>query len=782
MKRKVYILNHTHWDREWYKTKDELAVKLKYAIKNIFKGFDNNQFKSYFLDGQTAIIDDLKEIMDEKDFERFIKMIQNKELILGPLHILPDEYIPSMEVFLENIEKAKEVAKKYKFELPNAIYLPDMFGNIPQLPQIANQNGFDWIIAHRGINQEHVYNVWEHGEHKANLMALPLMTGYYNPFINNDDFIKQINEFINKTKDNFKDKPIVLFSGSDHLFISNDFKDRIDEYNNSDFDYELVEVSYFELINILKDISPENTIQGEQKDNSKMLCLIDVGSARLDAKLASASAENYVFNKWNVFNAWHNTENDLVYKNATKLLVKNSAHDSVVGSSTDDVNDKVVSRYISAKNMIKSKLELEYFNNYDINHLEFKKHLTVYSTIPTKQKQLVRTWVNFPKTKESKVKNFSLSHDDRDIKFNIIKEREYEHLVSDLNHVDYYPRNKYLIEFVDIFNGYERKTYVLRPNINNKTDIGTATNSIKIKNNSFAIKGESIKLENIQVVIEKDLGDSYNFAHEEKRDIQRMKLELVSSNQTPVGEVVVIKATNSLFDVNVKLTVSYYNDLDAFKVVASMQNFDKTPFRINMLYKEAKDGQSWLSDIPFSEQEYFETPFNKDFKYEAPLTYRFSKSYVKFDGVKVDHNGAHMFGIDVDGKNKSFTHTLYRTSNVISKQKISTRNIGAGPEIFTPGGANIGKTLEVGLFISSDIDYLSRNLFSQSLYFQHNKDLEDESLFVNTNNNIYISTINKVNGSILVRGFNKSAKEETLFIGNKEYKLEGYEFFNKKLN
>lgn len=61
MNREIKILMHTHWDREWYFTKDETQVLLRNHMFQVIEFLEENEDIIYILDGQSVMLDDFIE-------------------------------------------------------------------------------------------------------------------------------------------------------------------------------------------------------------------------------------------------------------------------------------------------------------------------------------------------------------------------------------------------------------------------------------------------------------------------------------------------------------------------------------------------------------------------------------------------------------------------------------------------------------------------------------------------------------------------------------------------
>ena len=59
MKRKVHVIPHSHWDREWYFTTSRSKVYLMKDFKDVLDTLEiNNDFKYFMVDAQGSLLDD----------------------------------------------------------------------------------------------------------------------------------------------------------------------------------------------------------------------------------------------------------------------------------------------------------------------------------------------------------------------------------------------------------------------------------------------------------------------------------------------------------------------------------------------------------------------------------------------------------------------------------------------------------------------------------------------------------------------------------------------------
>ncbi len=66
--KRVYIISHSHWDREWYLPYEQHHMRLIQLIDDLLELFEkDHDFNSFHLDGQTIILDDYLQVRPEKE-------------------------------------------------------------------------------------------------------------------------------------------------------------------------------------------------------------------------------------------------------------------------------------------------------------------------------------------------------------------------------------------------------------------------------------------------------------------------------------------------------------------------------------------------------------------------------------------------------------------------------------------------------------------------------------------------------------------------------------------
>jgi len=150
MKKKVHIIAHTHWDREWYLPYEAHNMRLIELFDDLLEIFETDpEFHSFHLDGQTIGLDDYLKVRPTKR-DLLKKYVANGKLKIGPFYILQDAFLTSSESNVRNALVGFDESKKWGAPVKLG-YFPDTFGNPGQIPQLMKQMGLNAIAFGRGV-------------------------------------------------------------------------------------------------------------------------------------------------------------------------------------------------------------------------------------------------------------------------------------------------------------------------------------------------------------------------------------------------------------------------------------------------------------------------------------------------------------------------------------------------------------------------------------------------------------------------------------------------------
>jgi alpha-mannosidase len=217
--RRVAIVPHTHWDREWYGSFQDFRLNLVDLFDALLPLLESDDGYAHFmLDGQTAVVDDYLEIRPEAE-DRLRALASAGRISMGPWYILMDEFLASGETIIRNLQMG--LLRGSAFGGSMAVgYLPDMFGHIAQMPQILRQAGFTDAVVWRGVPSAITRTgfIWEAPDGSA-VRAEYLPDGYGNGAVLPED----AKALVQRTADLFEETgdwllgDLLCMNGSDHL-------------------------------------------------------------------------------------------------------------------------------------------------------------------------------------------------------------------------------------------------------------------------------------------------------------------------------------------------------------------------------------------------------------------------------------------------------------------------------------------------------------------------------------------------------------------------------------
>ena len=335
-KKRVIAYLHTHWDREWYREFEIFRLRLLRVFDNVLDMLEHEKIPSFYFDGQVVALLDYLEMRPEK--EQLIRnLVAKKKLYIGPFYCLVDEFLTDAICFSKNLEIGMKIARE--FGCNDFIgYLADTFGHSINVPIILKDYGIDKAVVWRGagdLPSEFIFN----GVNTVNLIR-----GYFNDIFASDKTIADKSQFIKKELDKIAEcskKVLLLPIGADHLGIPTDINEQIEQINACLDDYQIELGSIFDYF---KAVKFKSNFDDELRDNEKTFILPGTYSTRTKLKQLNTEC-SYKLDLANKlqFNFGNQYTNVIEY--AYKLLLKNQAHDSICGCSTDLVHEENITRY-----------------------------------------------------------------------------------------------------------------------------------------------------------------------------------------------------------------------------------------------------------------------------------------------------------------------------------------------------------------------------------------------------------------------------------------------------
>ena len=771
----VFAYLHTHWDREWYREFDAFRFRLIEVVDEIIDKLQKNEIPYFYMDGQTALLEDYLELRNEKT-ETVKKLIRSHKIDVGPFYCSADSFLVSGELYLRNLFLGIKQARNFSQERFIG-YVADSFGHSEKLPYVLKSFGIDKAILWRGLGNNTSDLNWN------GIDTTYLIQGYFQDYLNSNLSFEQKAKGIKSYLDKISEKSAdaILFPiGGDHLGLPLKLVEQVNKLNSILKDYSLILSSPFDYFEKIK---KRKSVKGEFLDNSLNFILQGVYSSRLDIKYHNAllswklsriaeplqAIAGFYFNSRNM-----QTECDYTYKQ----LIKNHAHDSIYGCSTDKTCEDILNRYKRVATMCeeieetaKNNLSGEDLSLFNLSNFEYS------GIVSFKTEKKLPKWLNAVKIKTEK-----------DFPKNLIYNTKYVPITEDFAKI-----NTYLIDVKNLppFS----LTKITPKNVNDKNNLKVKENSIEndyikiqVKNSKISITDKILKksFDNfISISDVGDIGDSYNFGALKNDKPYCAKLVSFKTKDKKLWGELVLKykidipfessenaRSKRVDNCSMTLTMKLFNQSKNLECSVKWKNKSKNHLLclgINLPEKI----KSTLNEDLFGT---VERKFNSDFNVYSEIPAKRGKEiklntspiqrFVSSQGVTIITKGLTEYEVS---KN-TLSLTLLRSTGIISNPFNPTRGTPAGPPILTPDLQMLGENERE--FAITFTDNPSEMFKSAEEFYQPVVSLfssqKSQTFFEIDNKNILVYAIKKSGKGIALRLVNtlnksQSAKLKTEF-------------------
>ena len=356
----IHVVSHTHWDREWYLTREQFRLRLVALVDCLLDLLDNEPAYKYFhLDGQTIVLEDYLEIRPEQE-PRLRAAIAPGRILIGPWYVMPDEFLVSGESLVRNLLRGHRVSCAFGSPMPVG-YMPDLFGHVGQMPQIWRQFGLDNTILWRGFGGRDAEYWWEAPDGSRVLMMHLPPEGYCNATrIVFDSSATRAAEKIAYERARTRTGQALLMNGVDHVEPQAAIPaliERLSAEPDQRAQHSTLPAYVAAVRAAVETLRPTlETVVGELRGGTDYANLLPgVLSARVYLKQQNADVqtllESYaeplaVFASI-VAPGFRYPAGELRY--AWKTLLQNHPHDSICGCSIDAVHEENMTRFARAR-------------------------------------------------------------------------------------------------------------------------------------------------------------------------------------------------------------------------------------------------------------------------------------------------------------------------------------------------------------------------------------------------------------------------------------------------
>lgn len=754
---KIFLVSETHWDREWYLPFQEFRAELVLMIDKLLKILANNSdYSNFTFDGQTIPLEDYLEVRPEK---RAIikKHVQENRLSIGPMYILPDEFLISGESLIRNLLFGHKYAKKFG-KVMKAGYIPDPFGHIAQLPQILNGFEIPSVIFWRGFGNEFEENNlnmefrWNAPGMASSILAIHLLLSYgsvadLNTKKRNGQYkraLRTIKRVVESLEKKTASPYILLNNGSDHREAQPEIPEIISQWNEKNPDKKIIQTDFEHYIEKVLEYNPKlKDFQGELRGGKYAHLLSGVLSTRMWIKQRNTSIE-YLYEKytepistlsWILDRSEIYEYPDEYILTGLKWLIKNHPHDSICGCSIDQVHEEMKTRFDWAEQIgneiIKnSMIQLSKCIKFNYNKENWIP-LIVYNPLPYKRTDIVQFNGITPKKGSGEFPSHFriIDNDGKEIPYQGYLIKEEPRYTQESNIAKHF---SFLAEIPAC--GY--KVYYLNPD--------EEPSQIVKKEETYRVIGETFQNEFYQINIDRegkinvldkdngiwyndicsfedvgDWGDEYDFSGPKDNQFD-MEYTMEDANLMELQYIVKGPTQKTVkMEMNLKLPVSlteeryeresFLTDNPIRLYITLYEGIKRIDFRIEMINNSRDHRLRVLFPSNIKAENVFadghfhvikrdiDLPKGEDWV-QAPLPTNHQKDFVSVS------NGNRIFAVLNKGlpeyeaiKNNDGTITLaitlLRCVEWLSRDDFKTRSAHAGPEMKTPGAQCLGSQI-----------------------------------------------------------------------------------------
>ena len=755
-KRRLLVVHHTHWDREWYYPYGSFQYRLLRATLRVLQQLDSGEITRFLFDGQTVVLDDLAPILSNQDYLRLKRAIAEGRIEVGPWYVLPDEFLVSGEALIRNLQMGLTAAYEAGSQ-PACLYLPDLFGHLSQIPQLATQLNLSWAVIFRGAPADVTNVVWYGADgSQVKTHVLPRFAGYYNPIFNSASYLEALNTFLEDMVSICAPRePMLLLAGADHTVPPADWQNKLSTAAAAHPELEIAEVGLGEALRELESYVAAAEIQGEQRDNRKAFLLSGILSSRQYLKRLNRRAEERLSGVLEPLMLWE-TPGYLQPRYLEWLwgeLLKNQPHDSIGGCSIDQVHRTNVSRYEELLAGIDRYIHDVLRRVLGFRPGSFQPILQVWNLLPWEESSLaIEAVVQVPQAVDRG--SIRLLSNGIPVGVDTVARWEHDGFYSEMeNAPDWMSSVAYRILFPATFQGMQARKFVVEPVAKpfQPAPVGTA---LTITNDALQLRGlsaGSIQLTDrrsgvvvddaVALFADEDQGDSYTAV-----SVQTAQLRLIEFGEAQTGMHTAWMSARYAAPRggSIELTFTLRRGESFVRVSAVVDNrIENRRYQIRIRLPES--AHEHYSDTAFDivrrtnrRQRYHWTAPQT----EAPESSAPTSSLVWAGGITVIHDGLHEYefapdaapqaanGVDDGG---AIYLTLLRGTGMLSKGPLPNRGGGAGPHIPTPEGQCLGvfqAELAIAFCQRIEAPALARRFLQPPITFQGQVGMSESSQLI----------------------------------------------------
>ncbi|WP_405591130.1 alpha-mannosidase [Streptomyces sp. NBC_01190] len=339
---------HFHWDREWYEPFQVFRHRLVAALDTVLETAEADPDFRFTVDGQMAAVEDYLQMRPENR-DRVAALVADGRLAIGPWLILLDEFLCSGETIVRNLRMGWAAAAELGGSMSIG-YLPDMFGHVAQMPQILARAGLGHAALWRGVPgsvEGHAFR-WRAPD-GSEVRTEFLFDGYDNGLdvlLVPDRIDRALGQYARMTAHRWGTDPVLAMAGTDHNAPDPALAAWLRRASSDERAITVATLEEYIRYHARDEVAA--VVTGELRSHVRGNILPGVLSVRLGLKQRMAIAERTIDHAERINALWSRRDDSAFLELAWHKIIESTAHDSVVGSGTDETCDQVEARLAEA--------------------------------------------------------------------------------------------------------------------------------------------------------------------------------------------------------------------------------------------------------------------------------------------------------------------------------------------------------------------------------------------------------------------------------------------------
>jgi len=400
----VHLIQHTHWDREWYFTENDSQVLLYYFMADLLNRLEADEsLGPFILDGQTVVLEDYFQFAPENR-ERIQALVANGRLLIGPWYTQTDFLVVGAESITRNLLLGQADCDAFGPRMAVG-YVPDSFGQSAQLPMFLTQFAIDKAVVWRGWSEydtPYTEFLWR-SQDGSTVTTSVLPQGYgFAKWLPTDasQAWPRLATLLKKQAVFSRSSQLLLPNGNDQSPFEYGVPDMLDELNTWQTEYRFERSDFTRYFEALAG-TPLETFEGELLSPKYMRVHRGIFSTRTDIKQANARLEDFVSRQlepllsvnWMLGLPYPQS----VVENIWREAMKSHAHDSIGGCNSDRVNAVVKARLLAGQEKANQLYELNMqMLAKGITARQDGKKIIIFNALPGEREGLVALTLYLP--------------------------------------------------------------------------------------------------------------------------------------------------------------------------------------------------------------------------------------------------------------------------------------------------------------------------------------------------------------------------------------------------